>query len=59
MGAQIGANPLQVLQRVSYDGLVLLQDSNERLSLTLCQLVTDDDWRGSIVVKKGILQSRR
>jgi hypothetical protein len=59
MGTQIGANPLQVLQRVPNDGLVLLQNCNEPPSLTLCQLVADDDWRGSIVVKKGVLQSRR
>ena len=59
MGTQIGANPLQVLQRVPYDGSVLLQDCNEPPSLTLYQLIADDDWHGSIVVKKGVLQSRR
>ena len=59
MGTQIGANPLQVQQSVPYDGLVLLQDYNEPPSLTLCQLVADENWRGSIFVKKGVLQSRR
>ena len=59
MGTQIGADPLQVLQRVPNDGSVLLSDSNEPLSLTLYQLIADDDWRGSVVVKKGVLQSRR
>ena len=59
MGTQIGANPLQVLQRVPYDRLVLLQNCNEPPSLTLYQLIADDNWRGSVVVKKVILQSRR
>ena len=59
MGTQIGANPLQVLQRVPDDGSVLLQDCNEPPSLTLCQLVADNYWRGSVVVKKVVLQSRR
>ena len=59
MGAYVGADPFQVLQRVPDDGSVLLQDCNEPPSLTLCQLIADDDWRGSIVVKKGILQSRK
>ena len=59
MGNHIGANPLQVLQRVPNDGSVLLQYCKEPPSLTLYQLVADDDWRGSVVVKKGILQSRR
>ena len=59
MGTQIGANPLQVLQRVPDDGSVLVQNYNEPPSLTLRQLIADDDWRGSVVVKKGVLQSRR
>ena len=59
MGAKVGADPLQVLQRVPDDGSVLLQDCNEPPSLTLCQLIADDDWRGSVVVKKGVLHSRR
>ena len=59
MGTQIGANPFQVLQRVLDDRSVLLQDCNEPPSLTLCQLIADDDWHGSVVVKKGVLQSRR
>ena len=59
MGAKVGADPLQVLQRVLYDGLVLLQGCNEPLSLTLCQLITDDDWRGSVVVEECVLQTRR
>ena len=59
MGTQIGANPLQVLQSVPDDGSVLLQDCNEPPSLTLCQFITDDNWRGSVVVEEGILQTRR
>ena len=58
MGTQIGANTLQVLQRVPNDGSVLLQDCNEPPSFTFYQLVADDNWRGSVVVKKGVLQSR-
>ena len=50
MGTQIGANPLQALQRVPDDGSVLLQDYNEPLSLTLRQVIVDDNWHGSVVV---------
>ena len=58
MGAQIGANPLQVLQRVPDDGSILLQNCNELPSLTLCQL-TLMRLAYSIVVEEGILQPRR
>jgi len=47
------------LERVPDDGSILLQDCNKPPSFTLCHLITDDDWRGSVVVEKGILQTRR
>ena len=59
MGAKVGADPIQVLERVPDDGPILLQDCNKSPSLTLYQLITDDDWRGSVVVEEGILQTRR
>ena len=59
MGAKIGADPLQVLERISNDRPIFLEDYNEPPSFTLCQLITDDNWRGSVVVKECILQTRR
>ena len=47
------------MERVPDDGPILLQDYNKPPSLTLYQLVTDDDRRGSVVVEEGILQTRR
>ena len=47
------------MERVLDDGSIILQNCNEPLSLTLCQFVTDDDWRGSIVVEECVLQTRR
>jgi hypothetical protein len=47
------------LKRISNDGSIFLQNYNEPLSLTLCQLITDDNWRGSVVVEECILQTRR
>jgi hypothetical protein len=47
------------LERVPDDGPILLQDCNELPSLTLYQFITDDDWRGSVVVEEGILQTNR
>ena len=53
MGAQVGADPFQVLERIPDDGPVLLQDCNELSSLTLCQLVADEDWHATVDVGGG------
>jgi hypothetical protein len=47
------------LQRISDDGSIFLQDCNKLPSLTLCQLITDDNRCASVVVEESILQTRR
>ena len=47
------------MNKIFNDGSVFLQDCNGPPSFTLCHLITDDNWCGSVVVEESILQTRR